>query len=154
MLTRLEVLNLKAIGQPDLVNPKSFLSPYETCLPDLLALEDPTFESLQIGHRSRLGGLTKLRKLRSSFVWTHRETTERLGEREVEWFVNHLTTLRFATRRRIGSLHTEQRLLLVLKGCASFWGARDLVFMSDSMKTRLSTKTCGTNKHVEWCGTN
>ncbi|KAF9084814.1 hypothetical protein BGX29_002322, partial [Mortierella sp. GBA35] len=66
-LTRLEVLNLKAIGQPDLANPKSFLSPYETCLPGLLALEDPASEGLQIGHLSRLGGLTKLRELRGSF---------------------------------------------------------------------------------------
>lgn len=69
-LTRLEVLNLKAIGQPDLANPKSFLSPYETCLPGLLALEDPTSEGLQIGRLSGLGGLTKLRELRGSFVWT------------------------------------------------------------------------------------
>ncbi|KAF9538389.1 hypothetical protein EC957_006861 [Mortierella hygrophila] len=67
-LTRLEVLKLKAIGQPDLANPKSFLSPYEMCLPGLLALEDPTSEGLQTGPLSRLGGLTKLRELRGSFL--------------------------------------------------------------------------------------
>ena len=86
---------MKAIGQPNLANPKSFLSSYETCLAALLALEDP-IEGFQIGHLSILGGLTKLRELRGSFVWTSRETSERLGEREVEWFVNHLPALRFA----------------------------------------------------------
>jgi hypothetical protein len=96
-LTRLEVLNLKAIGQPNPAEPDCFLSQYETCLPGLLALEDPTTNDLRIGHLSKLAALINLRELRGSFVWTNVEASARLGEREVEWFVNHLPALRSAT---------------------------------------------------------
>ncbi|KAG9063301.1 hypothetical protein KI688_004183 [Linnemannia hyalina] len=95
-LTRLEVLNLKAIGA--YVEFTDFLSPFETCLPGLLALEDPSSATDgQIGHLSKLAGLTKLRELRGSFVWTNKEAAVRIGEREVDWFATHLPALRIAT---------------------------------------------------------
>lgn len=95
-LTRLEVLNLKAIGE-DYLELTGSLSPFETCLPGLLALEDPTTTDGQIGHLSKLTGLTKLRELRGSFVWTNKEAAARMGEREVDWFATHLPALRVAT---------------------------------------------------------
>ncbi|KAG0079909.1 hypothetical protein BGZ90_001318 [Linnemannia elongata] len=95
-LTRLEVLNLKAIGE-DYLELTGSLSPFETCLPGLLALEDPTTTDGQIGHLSKLTGLTKLRELRGSFVWTNKEAAARMGEREVDWFATHLPALRIAT---------------------------------------------------------
>lgn len=94
-LTRLEALNLKAIGEDYLGSIGSF-SPFDTCLPGLLALEDPTTDG-QIGHLSKLSGLTKLRELRGSFVWTNPEAAARIGEREVDWFATHLPALRIAT---------------------------------------------------------
>ncbi|KAF9139333.1 hypothetical protein BG015_002061 [Linnemannia schmuckeri] len=96
-LTQLEVLNLKAIQQPNIIEPNVFLSPYEMCLPGLLALEDSSSTNGQIGYLSKLSGLNKLRELRGSFVWTNKETKARIGEREIDWFANNLPALRIAT---------------------------------------------------------
>ncbi|KAG0274472.1 hypothetical protein BGZ95_009729 [Linnemannia exigua] len=71
------------------------VTPADACLSGLLALED--LAAGQIGYLSKLAGLIKLRELRGSFVWTNRETQARIGDQEVEWFVNHLPSLRLAT---------------------------------------------------------
>lgn len=71
LLTQLEVLELKSLG---LRHPVASISSYSrpsfgTCFPGLLALDDPT--SGKIGYLSKLSGLTKLRELRGSFVWSN-----------------------------------------------------------------------------------
>ncbi|KAF9539629.1 hypothetical protein EC957_005184 [Mortierella hygrophila] len=95
-LSKLVVLKLKAAGVPrqahTLRSRQRGDNFKETCLPGLLSLEDPT--SGKIGFLSRLSGLTKLRELRGSLFWTNKEVLARTGEREVEWFVNHLPALR------------------------------------------------------------
>ncbi|KAG0376012.1 hypothetical protein BGX24_008382, partial [Mortierella sp. AD032] len=68
-LTRLEILDLRAVGRKVHVidydtDRVIFLPPSETCLPGLLALEDARGVGQQIGYLSRLAGLTRLRELR------------------------------------------------------------------------------------------
>ncbi|KAG0376013.1 hypothetical protein BGX24_008383 [Mortierella sp. AD032] len=96
-LTYLEVLCLNA-ARP-IRNPSEYhglaATSADACLSGLLALED--LGAGQIGYLSKLAGLTKLRELRGSFVWTNEETQARIGDQEVDWFVNHLPALRMAT---------------------------------------------------------
>lgn len=107
-LTRLEVLDLQAVGKidpPSELNThrEHFLSPTETCLPGLLALEDA--EKGKIGYLGKLAGLTRLQELRGSVVWTQRDNLAMIGEKEVDWFVNHLPSLEMATfEKRFNSL--------------------------------------------------
>ncbi|KAG0047024.1 hypothetical protein BGZ90_008025 [Linnemannia elongata] len=89
-LTELQELDLKTVSNHNKPAPSS-----ETAFPGLFALEDP--ESGQIGHLSKLSGLTKLRVLRGSVRWTIPEVMERIGKREVDWIVDHLPALRVAT---------------------------------------------------------
>lgn len=89
-LTELQELDLKTVSNHNKPAPSS-----ETAFPGLLALEDP--ESGQIGHLSKLSGLTKLRVLRGSVRWTIPEVMERIGNHEVDWVVDHLPALRVAT---------------------------------------------------------
>ncbi|KAK3838955.1 MAG: hypothetical protein J3R72DRAFT_492835 [Linnemannia gamsii] len=96
-LTHLEVLCLSAARS--IRNPSEYhglaSTSADACLSGLLALED--FGAGQIGYLSKLAGLTKLRELRGSFGWTNKETQARIGDQEVDWFVNHLPALRMAT---------------------------------------------------------
>ncbi|KAF9120844.1 hypothetical protein BGX30_002925 [Mortierella sp. GBA39] len=99
-LTRLEILDLQAVGKIDNsvtynTHREYFLSPTETCLPGLLALEDA--EKGKIGYLGKLAGLTRLQELRGSVVWTQRDNLTMIGEKEVDWFVNHLPSLEMAT---------------------------------------------------------
>lgn len=95
-LSELVVLKLKAAGAPRPPHTMRIRKRgdnfKDTCLPGILSLEDPT--TGKIGFLSRLSGLTKLRELRGSLFWKNREVLARTGEREVEWFVNHLPALR------------------------------------------------------------
>ena len=106
-LTRLEILDLQAIGKIDTpsaynTHREYFLSPTETCLPGLLALED--VEKGKIGYLGKLAGLTRLQELRGSMVWTQKDNVAMIGEREVDWFVNHLPSLEMATFEKRFSL--------------------------------------------------
>ncbi|KAG0272360.1 hypothetical protein BGZ95_011902 [Linnemannia exigua] len=98
-LTRLEILDLRAVGQVDIPIDHNervyFHQPSETCLPGLLALEDPS--TGQIGYLSKFEPLTRLRELRGSFVWTQKNVQDRIGNREVDWFVDNLPALEVAT---------------------------------------------------------
>ncbi|KAK5809257.1 hypothetical protein F5H01DRAFT_323527 [Linnemannia elongata] len=99
-LSHLEILDLQAVGKADTSSayntPREvFLSPTETCLPGLLALEDA--EKGKIGYLGKLVGLTRLRELRGSMVWTQKDNLAMIGEKEVDWFVNHLPSLEMAT---------------------------------------------------------
>ncbi|KAG0290281.1 hypothetical protein BGZ96_006282 [Linnemannia gamsii] len=99
-LTRLEILDLRAVGQIEMSfhhtpEREYFISLNETCFPGLLALEDA--EQGKIGYLSKLAGLTQLRELRGSFVWTQKDNSAMIGEQEVDWFVNHLPSLEMAT---------------------------------------------------------
>lgn len=99
-LSHLEILDLQAVGKADASSayntPREvFLSPTETCLPGLLALEDA--EKGKIGYLGKLVGLTRLRELRGSMVWTQNDNLAMIGENEVDWFVNHLPSLEMAT---------------------------------------------------------
>jgi hypothetical protein len=91
-LTQLEILDLKAVGEDGGL----FYEALETCFPGLLALEDPSHG--KIGYLSTLSELTKLRELRGSFRWIRRkgDANVRIGEREVDWFVDHLPGLKVA----------------------------------------------------------
>ncbi|KAF9124249.1 hypothetical protein BGX30_001035 [Mortierella sp. GBA39] len=89
-LTELQELDLRTVSSYS--NPAPFS---ETAFPGLFALEDA--DSGQIGHLSKLAGLTKLRVLRGSIRWTIPEVMERIGKREVDWVVDHLPALRMAT---------------------------------------------------------
>ncbi|KAG9063360.1 hypothetical protein KI688_004242 [Linnemannia hyalina] len=89
-LTELQELNLQTVSSTYKPAPSS-----ETAFPGLFALEDA--DSGQIGHLSKLTGLTKLRVLRGSVRWTIPEVMERIGKREVDWVVDHLPALRVAT---------------------------------------------------------
>lgn len=90
-LTKLEILDLKAAGE---LNNVSDIPHTDTCLPALLALDDPTHN--KIGYLAKLSGLTKLRELRGSFVWTNPEAKARISEKEVDWFVENLPSLELA----------------------------------------------------------
>ncbi|KAF9122612.1 hypothetical protein BGW39_009631 [Mortierella sp. 14UC] len=99
-LTRLEILDLRAVGQVDIpidydTDPAYFLPASETCFPGLLALEDPNKGN--IGYLSKLEPLTKLREIRGSFVWMQKNVRGRIGEREVDWFAERLPALEVAT---------------------------------------------------------
>ncbi|KAF9275769.1 hypothetical protein BGZ88_002134 [Linnemannia elongata] len=112
-LSHLEILDLQAVGKADTSSayntPREvFLSPTETCLPGLLALEDA--EKGKIGYLGKLVGLTRLRELRGSMVWTQRDNLAMIGEKEVDWFVNHLPSLEMATFEKMFS-----RLLYALQ---------------------------------------
>lgn len=89
-LTELQELGLRTVSNHYKPTPSS-----ETVFPGLFALDDPV--SRQIGHLSKLAGLTKLRVLRGSVRWTIPEVMDRIGKREVDWVVNHLPALRVAT---------------------------------------------------------
>ncbi|KAK3806212.1 MAG: hypothetical protein J3R72DRAFT_507246 [Linnemannia gamsii] len=109
-LTHLQVLSLAARGwfslSTDSPNRGFALSPLETCLPGLLTLDDVT--TGRIGYLEKFAGLIRLKELRGSFVWTHKDTVARMGEREVDWFVEHLPALKVATfvhRRHSELLH-------------------------------------------------
>jgi hypothetical protein len=96
-LKELQFLNLMATGSNP-VDGHGVITdvPYKyTCLPGLLALEDPA--TGQIGFLSRWSGLTRLQKLGGSFSVMTKETAARMGKREVDWFVNHLPALTSAT---------------------------------------------------------
>jgi hypothetical protein len=95
-LKELEVLILKSAGNyPPVRGVFGPTIPFRaTSLPGLLALEDVT--TGQIGFLSRWSGLTRLRDLHGSFLWTNAEAKARMGEREVEWFATHLPALRRA----------------------------------------------------------
>ncbi|KAF8929888.1 hypothetical protein BGZ47_000831 [Haplosporangium gracile] len=79
VLTNLEILDLKVAGE---LNYVSDISHTEIILPGLLALDDP--DKGKIGCLSKLAGLTILRELRGSFIWTNPEAKERIGEDEVD----------------------------------------------------------------------
>ncbi|KAG0263826.1 hypothetical protein BGZ95_003713 [Linnemannia exigua] len=89
-LTELEILDLKTVerfserGEP---STKYF--------PGLFALED--VGKGEIGYLSKWAGLVKLRELRGSVKWTVPLVMERIGKREVDWFVDHMPALRMAT---------------------------------------------------------
>jgi hypothetical protein len=95
-LVNLEVLTIKSAGcyPPVADGPVREIPFRETCLPGLLALEDVT--TGQTGFLSRWAGLTQLRELRGSFLWSNKEAKARMGEREVEWFATHLPALKLA----------------------------------------------------------
>ncbi|KAG0366663.1 hypothetical protein BGX24_003602 [Mortierella sp. AD032] len=97
-LTHLQVLSVEAMGwQTSIYNPNrgSALSPSKACLPGLLALGDVA--TGQIGYLEKFAGLNRLKELRGSFAWTHKDTVARMGMREVDWFVEHLPALKLAT---------------------------------------------------------
>ncbi|KAG0376018.1 hypothetical protein BGX24_008388 [Mortierella sp. AD032] len=85
-LTRLEILDLRAVGQVDIPTLPTdrvlFLQPSETCFPGLLALDDPS--TGQIGYLAKLESLIRLRELRGSFVWMQTNVQGRIGEKEVD----------------------------------------------------------------------
>ncbi|KAK3838952.1 MAG: hypothetical protein J3R72DRAFT_448271 [Linnemannia gamsii] len=89
-LARLEVLNLRSVGLAGL-NHQNDVPVEKTCLPGLMFLADPS--TGRLGYLSTLEPLKRLRELRGSFRWIHEAVQERVGEREVDWFVNHLPKL-------------------------------------------------------------
>jgi hypothetical protein len=98
LLRELEILSLKAVGTVPSGRDRGTDVPFrEACLPGLLALEDSTKTTGQIGFLSRWAGLDKLQELTGSFSVTTQEVCCRMGKREVEWFVEHLPALRTAT---------------------------------------------------------
>jgi hypothetical protein len=114
-LTRLEILDLRSIGDSEMLSndnaQRQYLPPLnETCFPGLLALED--MDHGKIGYLSKLAGLTHLRELRGSFVWSQKDNLEMIGEREVDWFVNHLPSLEMANFGRITFNTPLQKLAL------------------------------------------
>ncbi|KAG0274473.1 hypothetical protein BGZ95_009730 [Linnemannia exigua] len=98
-LTHLQVLSLASVGWfsmgSDSPNRGYALSPLQTHLPGLLALEDVA--TGQIGYLEKFAGLLWLKELRGSFAWTNKDAVVRMGEREVDWFVEHLPALKVAT---------------------------------------------------------
>ncbi|KAF9149220.1 hypothetical protein BG015_008985 [Linnemannia schmuckeri] len=70
-LSYLDMLNLKAEERFSRYNRSWELLPADTYLPGLLALGDP--DKGQLGYISKLSELTKLREVRRSFVWTHKD---------------------------------------------------------------------------------
>ncbi|KAG9071832.1 hypothetical protein KI688_006048 [Linnemannia hyalina] len=97
-LTELRVLDLRSAASihiPTEVdsNHMQEIAFEEDCLPGMLILEDP---SKRLGYLSKLAGLTKLRELRGSIVWKHMADEGRMGEQEVDWFVEHLPALTVA----------------------------------------------------------
>jgi hypothetical protein len=94
-LKELQFLNLEAAGSHSSNEQEVPTDIYfrDTCLPGLLALEDPG--TGQIGYLSRWSGLKKLRQICGSFSLTNKEATARMSEREVDWFVNHMPALRW-----------------------------------------------------------
>jgi hypothetical protein len=131
-LSELEVLKLKPAGtsRPNVDNtPKHHQSGRtykETCLPGLISLEDPT--TGKVGFLSRLSGLTKLRELRGSLFWTNKEVLARTGEREVEWFVNHLPMLKGKVL-----LFCPDSGIIVQNGLQFPWRKPGLVLKSDGV---------------------
>lgn len=95
-LKELEVLSIRCTGRDFIVEGEFGKSiPFrDNCLPVFLVLEEVTTEHIR--YLSRWSGLTKLRDLRGSFLWTNSEARARMGEREVEWFATHLPALRRA----------------------------------------------------------
>ncbi|KAG0368509.1 hypothetical protein BGX24_002793 [Mortierella sp. AD032] len=89
-LTDLEILDLKTVER---VNERG--EPSNMYFPGLFALED--VRKGEIGYLSKWAGLVKLRELRGSVKWTVPLVMERIGKREVDWFVDHLPALRAAT---------------------------------------------------------
>ncbi|KAF9902022.1 hypothetical protein EC991_005405 [Linnemannia zychae] len=94
-LTDLEILKITSEGFYVLHDDDHLELSQDFCFPGLLALEDEA--TGQIGFLSRWAGLTKLRDLDGSFLVTDEEVAERMGEREVDWFVTHLPALRHAS---------------------------------------------------------
>jgi hypothetical protein len=94
-LRELKILCLNAVGPrpPSRYELRSDVPFRRTCLPGLLALEDTTTMTRQVGFLSKLAGLDKLQELIGSFS----VTSTRMGQREVEWFVGHLPALRRAS---------------------------------------------------------
>ncbi|KAF9122613.1 hypothetical protein BGW39_009632, partial [Mortierella sp. 14UC] len=95
-LTRLEVLDLKAVGQVctshDGWESGCFLHPDEDALPGLLTLGDAGW---QLGYLSKLGSLTMLQELKGSVVWAHPEVSGKIGKRE-RFMVSQLQNLKQA----------------------------------------------------------
>ncbi|KAF9119105.1 hypothetical protein BGW39_000567 [Mortierella sp. 14UC] len=89
-LTELEILNLKTVERAN-----ELQNPAQMYFPGLFALEDVAKN--EIGHLSKWAGLVKLRELRGSVNWTLPLVLERIGKREVDWFVEHMPALRVAT---------------------------------------------------------
>lgn len=127
-LSELVVLKLKAAGAsrpPHTVRNRQRGDSFkDTCLPGLLSLEDST--TGKTGFLSRLSGLTNLCELRGSLFWKNREVPARTGEREVEWFVNHLPALR--------------RMVLLFRSSARFvvvqWGEDELPWVIGELRRR------------------
>ncbi|KAK3838958.1 MAG: hypothetical protein J3R72DRAFT_448285 [Linnemannia gamsii] len=97
-LTHLQVLSVEAMGwHTSIYNPNqgSALSPSMACLPGFLALDDVA--TGQIGYLEKFAGLNRLKELRGSFAWTHKDAVARMGMREVDWFVEHLPALKLVT---------------------------------------------------------
>lgn len=80
----------------------------KNCLPGMLVFEDP---STRLGYLSELAGLTKLRELRGSIVWKHMAEETRMGEREADWFVEHLPALSVAHFLLKGCKYPEEGVL-------------------------------------------
>ncbi|KAF9122720.1 hypothetical protein BGW39_009551 [Mortierella sp. 14UC] len=99
-LKELQVLTLRAAGTELKGWSLGDLPFRDACLPGLLSLEDPA--SGKLGFLSRWAGLTNLRELRGSFSVLTKEVSEKMGEREVDWFATHLPALRLAWFWRCG----------------------------------------------------
>lgn len=112
-LTGLRVLDLRSAASthiPSEVAPDHMQEvPFEkNCLPGMLVLEDP---SIRLGYLSEFAGLTKLQEFRGSIVWKHMAEETRMGEREVDWFVEHLPALSVAHFLPKGYKYPEERVL-------------------------------------------
>ncbi|KAF9117021.1 hypothetical protein BGW39_002509, partial [Mortierella sp. 14UC] len=86
-LTQLEVLDLKGTRQTNINMFTGSIRTYtpqhrHICLPSLLVLENSARG--QIGYLTKLAGLTNLRQLQGSLLWTNAEVDTRIGQAEMD----------------------------------------------------------------------
>ncbi|KAF9538353.1 hypothetical protein EC957_006891 [Mortierella hygrophila] len=65
----------------------------------------------RLGYFFEFAGLAKLQELRGSIVWNHKAEEARMGEREVDWFVQHLPALSVAHFLPKGYKFSEEEVL-------------------------------------------
>ncbi|KAF9335867.1 hypothetical protein BGZ91_010297 [Linnemannia elongata] len=97
-LTELRVLDLRSAASihiPSVVALEHMQEvPFQkNCLPGMLVLENP---STRLGYLSKFARLTKLQELRGSIVWRHMAEEAKMGERDVDWIVEHFPALSVA----------------------------------------------------------
>lgn len=97
-LTELRVLDLRSAASIHIPSEVALELmqevPFEkNCLPGMLVLEN---SSTRLGYLSEFAKLTKLQELRGSIVWRHMAEETKLGERDVDWFVEHFPALSVA----------------------------------------------------------